>query len=47
MQKVIISLGGSLVYPNKIAIGFLKKFKHCLSKYFADYQFIIFVGFWS
>ena len=44
MQKVIISLGGSLVYPNKIAIGFLKKFKHCLSKYFADYQFIIFVG---
>ncbi len=42
--KIIISLGGSLVVPNKIAIGFLKNFKYCLSKYFTDYQFVIFVG---
>lgn len=44
MQKIIISLGGSLVVPNKIAIGFLKNLKHCLSKYFNEYQFIVFVG---
>lgn len=44
MEKIIISLGGSLVAPNKIAVGFLKNLKHCLSKYFANKQFFIFVG---
>lgn len=44
MKKIIISLGGSIVVPSKIAIGFLKNFKYCVSKYFADYEFIIFVG---
>jgi uridylate kinase len=43
-KTIIISLGGSIVVPGKIAIGFLKNFKHCILKYSTDYQFIIFVG---
>ena len=43
-KTIIISLGGSIVVPGKIAIGFLKNFKHCLLKYFTDYEFIVFVG---
>ena len=43
-QKIIISLGGSLVVPNKIAVGFLKNLRQCLIKYFDKYQFYIFVG---
>jgi len=43
-KTIIISLGGSIVVPNKIAIGFLKNFRYCVSKYFDRYQFIIFVG---
>lgn len=43
-ENIVISLGGSLVVPNKIAVGFLKNFKHCLTKYLNNYNFIILVG---
>lgn len=43
-KTIVISLGGSIVVPNKIAVGFLKNFKYCLSKYFNDYRFFVFVG---
>jgi uridylate kinase len=43
-EKIIISLGGSLVAPGEIDVGFLKNFQHCLEKYFDKYQFFIFVG---
>lgn len=33
-ETIIISLGGSLVAPNEIDIGFLKNFRHCLQKFF-------------
>jgi len=32
-ETIIISLGGSLVVPGEIDLGFLKNFKHTLSKY--------------
>ncbi|TSC95131.1 MAG: uridylate kinase [Parcubacteria group bacterium Licking1014_1] len=41
-ETIIISLGGSLVAPNEIDIGFLKNFRHCLQKYAK--RFFIFVG---
>ena len=54
-ETIIISLGGSLVAPNKIDIGFLKNFRHCLSRLLEGnrgsstksgqkYQFFILVG---
>ena len=46
MQKenIIISLGGSLVAPNEIDIGFLKNFRHSIIKYLASRKFFVFVG---
>ncbi len=35
-ETIIISLGGSLVVPNEIDLGFLKNFKHTLQKYIGD-----------
>ena len=43
-NTIIISLGGSLVAPNEIDLGFLKLFKRCLQKYLGTKQFIILVG---
>lgn len=43
-ETIIISLGGSLVAPEEIDIGFLKNFKNSLLKYFEKYSFFIFVG---
>lgn len=50
-ETIIISLGGSLVAPNDIDIGFLKSFKYSLSRYTGSstksgqkYQFFILVG---
>lgn len=55
-ETIIISLGGSLVAPGEIDLGFLKNFRHTLQKYigsgpakFADahrgvHKFFIFVG---
>ena len=43
-ETIIISLGGSLVAPNDIDIGFLKNFKHSLKKYIGSRRFFILVG---
>lgn len=43
-ETIIISLGGSLVAPNEIDIGFLKSFKYSLQKYLKDKRFFIIVG---
>ncbi|MCX6722557.1 MAG: UMP kinase, partial [Candidatus Staskawiczbacteria bacterium] len=43
-ETIIISLGGSLVVPNDIDLGFLKNFKHTLQKYIGKYRFFIIVG---
>jgi uridylate kinase len=43
-ETIIISLGGSLVAPNEIDIGFLKNFKHVLQKYVGNKKFFIIVG---
>jgi len=42
MKKIIISLGGSLIYPKKRDYAFLKRFKEVIHK--EDYQFVIFCG---
>lgn len=43
-ETIIISLGGSLVVPNEIDLGFLKNFRHSLQKYFNTKRFFLFVG---
>lgn len=43
-ETIIISLGGSLVAPSEIDIGFLKNFKHSLQKYLNKNKFFILVG---
>jgi uridylate kinase len=43
-ETIIISLGGSLVAPNDIDLGFLKNFKHSLQKYLSQKRFFILVG---
>ena len=40
-ENIIISLGGSLVVPEDIDLGFLKSFKHAISKYIGKYKFFI------
>ena len=45
MKKVIvISLGGSLIVPNKIDVDFLKEFKMVLLKNTRKYKFVIICG---
>jgi len=45
MKKVVvISLGGSLIVPNKVDYRFLESFKHTLRKHYAKYQFVIVCG---
>lgn len=43
-ETIIISLGGSLVVPGEIDLGFLKNFKHTISKYIGNRRFFILVG---
>jgi uridylate kinase len=43
-ETIIISLGGSLVAPNDIDVGFLKSFKYSLQKYLGTRKFFILVG---
>ncbi|MBU3907320.1 MAG: UMP kinase [Nanoarchaeota archaeon] len=46
MQKrvVVLSLGGSLIIPDKVEINFLKKFKEIIKKNTKNYKFIIVCG---
>lgn len=43
-ETIIISLGGSLVAPGEIDLGFLKNFRHTLQKYLNTKRFFILVG---
>jgi uridylate kinase len=43
-ETIIISLGGSLVAPGEIDLGFLKNFKHSLQRYLGQKRFFILVG---
>lgn len=43
-EIIIISLGGSLVAPAEIDLGFLKNFKHSLLKYLGKVRFFVIVG---
>lgn len=43
-QKIILSLGGSLIVPDEIDINFLKKFKQLILKFLPRYQFYIITG---
>ena len=45
MRKIIISLGGSLIYPDNIDIEFLEEFKSLIEDYMKkDYSFVIICG---
>jgi len=45
MKKVIISLGGSLIYPKELDKDFLEKFKSLIEEYVQnDFSFVIFCG---
>jgi len=46
MEKeiVIISVGGSLIVPNEIDIGFLKKFRNVILKFLDKKKFFVYVG---
>jgi len=41
---MVISLGGSLIVPEKMDLQFLEKFKHTLRKYYKNYKFAIVCG---
>lgn len=43
-ETIIISLGGSLIVPGEIDIGFLKSFKRSLQKYLKTKRFFLFTG---
>jgi uridylate kinase len=43
-ENIVISLGGSLVAPGEIDLGFLKNFKHTLLKYLGAKRFFVLVG---
>jgi len=46
MKKIVVSLGGSLVVPEKgfLAIRYLEKFRDLISKFLKKYRFFIIVG---
>lgn len=41
---IVISLGGSLIVPNKIDTKFLKKFKDTLQKHYKNHKFVVVCG---
>lgn len=43
-ENIVISLGGSLVAPGEIDLGFLKTFKYAMQKYLKEKRFFILVG---
>lgn len=44
MKKIVISLGGSVMVPDKIDFDFLDKFKKLLEKNYKNYRFVIVSG---
>src|SRR3989344_7108662 len=44
-KTIVLSLGGSLIFPDDIDAGFLKKFKKAIEKYVRKgYRFVIYCG---
>lgn len=43
-KTIIISLGGSIIVPDKIDVNYLIKFKKFILKYLKKYNFVIFCG---
>ena len=43
-EVIIISLGGSIVVPDNIAVGFLKRFNGLIRRHLKKYKFIIIIG---
>ena len=43
-KTIILSLGGSIIVPDKIDSAFLKKFKRLILKHLPKYNFVIFCG---
>ena len=43
-EVIVISLGGSVLVPDKIDIGFLKRFNGLIRRYLGKYRFILIVG---
>ncbi len=41
---IVISLGGSLIVPDMIDLGFLRKFKKIIEKHIQDYRFVVVCG---
>ena len=44
MKIMVISLGGSLIVPEKVDFDFLKRFKSTLQKHYKDWRFVIVCG---
>ena len=45
MKTIVLSLGGSLIVPDKIDIDFLKNFKKTIENYIKkDYRFVVYCG---
>ena len=44
MKKIVISLGGSLIVPNKIDFKFLENLKKTLRKHYSTHKFIVVCG---
>jgi len=45
MKTIVLSLGGSLIVPDKIDIDFLKNFKKIVENYIKkDYRFVVYCG---
>jgi len=44
MKKMVISLGGSLIIPDKINYQFLEKFKKVLRKHYKTHKFVVVCG---
>lgn len=43
-QKIILSLGGSIIVPEEVDVEFIKKFKALILKFLSQYQFFIITG---
>jgi uridylate kinase len=43
-EVIVISLGGSVLVPDKVDVGFLKRFNGLIRRYLGKYRFILIVG---
>jgi len=44
MKTIIMSLGGSVIVPDNIDVGFLRNFKKTVEKFTNNYKFVIYCG---